>query len=352
MREVVVLMEEKENLQNQESGREHEEILGHKSRSSSSAKKDVWDKLAAIGPIISGVAIFSLGGYFTFAYNQQQLRIQEVQTIEKFLPRLASDEQSKRAAILAISSLTNTELASRMAAIYASPGTASALRSIAQTGNEKDKTIATEALAQTLEKIAINQSKLKDMEQDLKTALAERDAAHGNQSAESQDLPYNLSKLAHLYVMQGEYDLAEPLFKRSLAMREQMYGPYNAQIVDVLKSLAELSKLRGNKAQSENYLARAQAIEQKLVCEEQPAKKSPLAHQNSFPLPEAEAAKTASAENSHEATPANPPNARGFADGKSVCNPTAKDESKNTIEPEAVKHGLSSLLESNDDKRL
>jgi hypothetical protein len=224
--------------------------------------KDMWDKLAAIAPIISGICVFAIGGYFTYVFNQQQLRIQEVQTIEKFLPRLAGDEQSKRAAILAISSLTNTELASHMAAIYASTGTASALQSIAQSGNPRDKSIASQALNETLEKIADNQSKLKDIEQDLKTALTQQEK---NPSAQGQDLSYNLTRLADFYALKGQYDLAEPLLKRSLSLREKTYGPLSPQLIDTLKGLADLRKASGDQKQADAYLSRAREIEDKLA---------------------------------------------------------------------------------------
>jgi hypothetical protein len=69
------------------------------SPSSSKPPKDIWDKIAALAPIISGMLIFVMGGYFTYSYNQQQLRVQEIQTIEKFIPHLMGNDQSKRAAI-------------------------------------------------------------------------------------------------------------------------------------------------------------------------------------------------------------------------------------------------------------
>src|SRR4030095_2171038 len=80
---------------------------------SAKVKKDGWDKIAAAAPIISGILISAMAGYFTFTYNQQQLRLQEIQTIEKFIPHLIGSEKSKKAAILAMSSLANTELAAR-----------------------------------------------------------------------------------------------------------------------------------------------------------------------------------------------------------------------------------------------
>jgi hypothetical protein len=223
--------------------------------------KDVWDKLAAIGPIISGILVFTIGGYFTYTFNEHQLQLQEVQTIEKFLPHLGGDEQSKRAAILAISSLTNTTLASKLASIYASAGTASALQSMAQSGTEKDKTIATQALATTLEKIAENQTQIKDIQEELKSTLA--------QSKQSQihnvdlDLPASLNKLAEYYVSQGQYNLAEPLLLRYLSLQEQTAGSNSLQIADILKNLSDFYKLKGDTNRAEHYLTRAREITQK-----------------------------------------------------------------------------------------
>jgi hypothetical protein len=121
---------------------------------SAKVKKDGWDKIGATAPILSGILISAMAGYFTFSYNQQQLRLQEIQTIEKFIPHLMGNEKSKKAAILAMSSLTNTKLAARFASLFASEGTVSALKSIATTGDTKDRSIATEALQKALETIA------------------------------------------------------------------------------------------------------------------------------------------------------------------------------------------------------
>jgi tetratricopeptide (TPR) repeat protein len=321
--------------------------------------KDIWDKLAAVGPIISGVCIFSIGGFFTYVYNQQQLRVQEVQTVEKFLPRLAGDEQSKRAAILAISSLTDAEFAGKMAAIYASPGTASALQSIAQSGNDKDKNIASQALTVTLEKIADNQSKLKDVEQDLKNALVQNNGAPSADPSHAQDLPYNLTKLADFYLLQGQYDLAEPLLKRSLAIRQQMYGPDNPQVVDVLKNLAELYKLQGNSTEADAYLVRARQIEEKLVSAKPP--KHPISAEGP------EAANASVAVQAAAESKVNQPGAAASEAGGALIelenteeyktsergdltpSPTPQDK---TIEGRRAAHGLTPLGSHKDSKRL
>ena len=168
--------------------------------------KDNWDKLAAVAPIVSGALIFLMGGYFTYSYNQQQLRLQEIQTIERFIPHLMGNNQSKRAAILAISSLTNAELASKFAQIFASQGTVSALQSIAETGSDKEKTVATTALAQALENLAARESRLNEMESAFQKALGDKQTRreHGSRAEAEQlglDEPDEASKLEKLAQM-------------------------------------------------------------------------------------------------------------------------------------------------------
>ena len=228
----------------------------------SKPQKDVWDKVAAVAPIVSGFLIFATGTYCSYSFNQQQLKIQEAQTIEKFIPHLMGNEQSKKAAIMALSSLTNTEIAGKVAQIFASTGTVSALQSLSKSGSEKDKAIATQALSNALQNLADRESKLSSIEEDYKKALVAKDQQDG---AVHPDTPYNLNKLAQLYIMRGQYDLAEPLLKRSLAIRERIYGPDNPEVADALKGLAELYQLSGKTTLAEASLKQARAIENKLT---------------------------------------------------------------------------------------
>lgn len=222
-------------------------------------QKDNWDKIAALAPILSAALIFLTGSYCTYTYNQQQIKIQQCQTIEKFIPHLMGNEQTKKAAILALSTLINTETAGKFASIFASTGTVSALQSLSQNGTEKDKLIATQALSSALQNLADRESKLSTIEQDYKHAIAEK--AH--QSSDNPDTPYNLNKLAQLYIIRGQYALAEPLLKRSLEIRERVYGADHPEVVDALKSLAELYQLSGKSELAETTLKHAREIEEK-----------------------------------------------------------------------------------------
>jgi len=116
------------------------------------------------------------------------------------------NEQTKKAAILALSTLINTETASKFAAIFASTGTVSALQTMSQTGSDKDKLIATQALSSALQSLADRESKLTTIEQDYKTAVTDKTKT----SADNPDTPYNLNKLAQLYICVDNTHLQSP----------------------------------------------------------------------------------------------------------------------------------------------
>lgn len=229
-------------------------------------QKDIWDKIAAVAPIISGTLIFAMGGYFTYSYNQQQLRVQEIQTIEKFIPHLMGNDQSKRAAILAISSLTNAELAGKFAQIFASKGTVSALQSIAETGSESDRSTASTALAKALENIEAHESKLNELETAFQQAISDKAGAipvaqdGGNQISEADRLEH----LADMCRGRGQLAVAESLLKQAVNIRLRVQMQVDAKdVVSSLKKLAEVEQAQGNKDESENLQKKIALIEAK-----------------------------------------------------------------------------------------
>ena len=228
--------------------------------------KDIWDKVAAVAPIISGMLIFSMGGYFTYSYNQQQLRLQEIQTIEKFIPHLMGNDQSKRAAILAISSLTNAELAGKFAQIFASKGTVSALQSMAETGTESDKSSASTALAKALENIAARESKLNEMETAFQQALNEKNgqAAPVTDGINQIEEANHLERLADMCRSRGQMPVAESLLKQAVNIRIRVQLPNEAKdVVSALKKLADVQQAAGAKEEAEGTLKKVSLIEAK-----------------------------------------------------------------------------------------
>ena len=125
-------------------------------------KRDFWDKLSAISPILSGVAIALSALLCTYQYNQQQIKLQEAQTVEKFIPHLMGNDTSKRMAILAMKTLVNTDLAAKYAAMFPSAGAISALKTIAKTGDSQDKRIVSEFLHKTADEQSDSKGKTID----------------------------------------------------------------------------------------------------------------------------------------------------------------------------------------------
>jgi len=114
--------------------------------------KDAWDKLSAVSGLISGVVVAGIGFYATHIYNRRQtaaeearkaaeedrrdreIQFTEAQTVEKFIEHLASnDEQRRKAALIAISTLGKSKVAIDLAEAFKGPGATSALTTIAAT---------------------------------------------------------------------------------------------------------------------------------------------------------------------------------------------------------------------------
>ncbi len=234
--------------------------------------KDAWDKLGAVAPIISGMLIFVMGGWFTYTFNQQQLRLQEIQTIEKFIPHLMGNDQSKRAAILAISSLTNAELATKFAQIFSSPGTVSALQSLAENGTEKDKSIATDALARALENLAARESRLNDIEVAFNKAASERVSPNSKNDgpADQVDEAQKLERLAIVCRERGHLTAAEALLKQAVNVRFKATGD-SKDVVNTLRKLAEVQVAQGNNNEAEETGKKVATLENRLTPPKEPA---------------------------------------------------------------------------------
>jgi S1-C subfamily serine protease len=117
--------------------------------------KDVWDRVNAASGIIGGVLVAGIGFYATEVYDKRSKEAEdrdrgrnvvamELQTVEKFFPHLASpNETEKQAAIEAISSLANPELAAKMARVFGGSGARAALTNIvASAKTEKGSGVA------------------------------------------------------------------------------------------------------------------------------------------------------------------------------------------------------------------
>lgn len=210
-------------------------------------QKDFWDIVTATTPLITGILISGIGLYFAYTNNQAQLKLQETQTIEKFIPHLIGSEPEKKAAIIAISTITNTQTAAKYAELFASEGTASALKSIATSSNAKDsdRQVATKALVNTFHQMASSYEANQNnsaAEQAYEQAISEQEKLVGPDSSELID---NLNQLADAYKADHKYNLAEVSLKRLLKIEEKVNGTRSSQFIDVLTKLAQVNKLEG-----------------------------------------------------------------------------------------------------------
>jgi len=85
-----------------------------------------------------------------------------------------------------------------------------------------------------------------------------------------------LNNLAELYLAQRKYADAEPLFQRSLAIKENALGPDNPAVAAALTSLAELYFEQGKYAEAEPLYQRALHIDEKALGADDPGVASAL----------------------------------------------------------------------------
>ncbi len=111
---------------------------------------------------------------------------------------------------------------------------------------------------------AINSS---GTEQDLKGQTEDAKKALG---AEHQDEATSLNNLATLYFSQGQYRQAEPLLRRSSAIREQALGPDYLDVATSLNNLAMLYYTQGQYAQAEPLLRRSLEIREQALGPDHP----------------------------------------------------------------------------------
>ncbi len=59
-------------------------------------KKDFWDVLSSLTPLILGLAVTGVGVVFTNVYNHRQLQLNQIQALDKLRPLLTSDKTQDR----------------------------------------------------------------------------------------------------------------------------------------------------------------------------------------------------------------------------------------------------------------
>ncbi len=88
---------------------------------------------------------------------------------------------------------------------------------------------------------------------------------------EHPDVSLSLNNLAALYLAQGKYTEAEPLFQRALIVLTRAVGPEHPVVATMLESYARMLRVLNRHDEAEKMEARAQAIRAKHA-EENPPK--------------------------------------------------------------------------------
>jgi tetratricopeptide (TPR) repeat protein len=112
-----------------------------------------------------------------------------------------------------------------------------------------------------------NAGKYAEAEPLLKRSLAIREKGHG---PEHPDVARSLNNLAEIYRAQGKYAEAEPLYERSLAILEKALGPEHTDVAQSLNNLAALYDVQGKYAEAEPLFKRSLAIREKALGPEHP----------------------------------------------------------------------------------
>jgi len=98
------------------------------------------------------------------------------------------------------------------------------------------------------------------MEEELKLKKLEKELG-----SDHRDVATSLNNLAALYWAMGNYAAAEPLLKRSLAIREKVLDPDHPAVATSLNNLAALYRAMGNYAAAEPLYKRSLAIFEKVL---------------------------------------------------------------------------------------
>jgi hypothetical protein len=109
--------------------------------------KDSWDKLAALTPLILGLAVTGVGGCFTQIYNYHQLQLNQIEALDKLRPLLTSDKPEEREfGYASFAALGYEKIAIRMIGFNKDQSGRSVLVQLRDSGSPEVRTSASDAL--------------------------------------------------------------------------------------------------------------------------------------------------------------------------------------------------------------
>ena len=96
--------------------------------------KDFWDKLDATSGLltfISSLVIAAAGTFFTLIFKATEERVAELTISEKMIPHLTKGDRETEAALALMATLSNAEVAAKMAELFGGKGTIEAMKRLA-----------------------------------------------------------------------------------------------------------------------------------------------------------------------------------------------------------------------------
>lgn len=110
-------------------------------------KKDFWDKIASITPLILGIAVTGVGAFFTQIYNFRQLQLNQITALEKLRPLLTSEKPEEREfGYASFAALGYEDIAIRIIQVKKDESGRPLLVELGKVGTPEIKANATEAL--------------------------------------------------------------------------------------------------------------------------------------------------------------------------------------------------------------
>jgi HEAT repeat protein len=110
-------------------------------------KKDIWDKLAALTPLVLGLAVTGVGGFFTQVYNYHQLQLNQIEALDKLRPLLTSAKPEEREfGYASFAALGYEKVAIRMIGLNKDQSGRPVLVQLKNSGSSEVRTSASDAL--------------------------------------------------------------------------------------------------------------------------------------------------------------------------------------------------------------
>lgn len=192
---------------------------------SKTKEKDRWDKLSTLSTFLSSIVIAVIGVYFANVYKSQEVRIGEMQVIEKLLPILAgSDEKVKKGALLTIANLSNQDLAINIGTSYVSSGTVEAMEILFNTSKgEKKEMLRDSLISAYYSRSADPNATLDDIIADIEKIFKLKSPEDLREKQDGYYLANLYANLGYAYRLLNKYNEAELTYNKSLESYPNFY---------------------------------------------------------------------------------------------------------------------------------